>query len=269
AEIANAAGLPLLGVLPVDSRAAAVFDRGGLDSGRPFRRSALAQTVAELTEYVRSRVAEVLSGLCPAESDPQRMADFRGDPTGPAPSSPPPDPIAARSAPGTDAGRTADAVPVTEVLPAADLGVRPDGIGLPGPGPTRLSNPVAHAADLDNHWPPPRPVPAATDPAAPPTPPPPTPPPPPAHPPPPSAAYPGAAHTSQLPAGMTPGPGPAVPPPPSGVSALPPEAPAIPVSLAIAAARARGQAPTADTGKAGWPPPPPPDGPAPAPGAPA
>ena len=68
AEIANAAGLPLLGVLPVDARAAAVFDRDGLDSGRSFRRSALAQTAAELTEYVRSRAVELLADHGPARA---------------------------------------------------------------------------------------------------------------------------------------------------------------------------------------------------------
>ncbi|MEZ5409610.1 MAG: hypothetical protein R2761_16395 [Acidimicrobiales bacterium] len=156
AEIANAAGLPLLGVLPVDSRAAAVFDRDGLDSGRSFRRSALAQTAAELTEYIRSRAAEAVAGPRPADTGRQPTADLGGDPTSPAPV-PAPRPIAAALAPEAD--------PSTEAAaPVADGGGGPDG-GLPGPGPTRLSNPVGPTADADNRWPPPRPVPLAADPA--------------------------------------------------------------------------------------------------------
>jgi hypothetical protein len=66
AEIARATGVELLGVIPVDVRAAAVFDRDGFNSGRTFRRSRLAHTVAELTELVRSRCAEVLVAPDPA-----------------------------------------------------------------------------------------------------------------------------------------------------------------------------------------------------------
>jgi hypothetical protein len=61
AEVASTAGLPLLGVLPVDVRAAAVFDRDGLDSGRTFRRSRLADTASDLAELIRSRCAELVA----------------------------------------------------------------------------------------------------------------------------------------------------------------------------------------------------------------
>ncbi len=210
AEIANAAGLPLLGVLPVDLRAAAVFDRDGLDSGRPFRRSALAQTAAELTEYVRSRAAEILTGSDRVEAARPPAADPPGDDL-PAPE-PAPRPGAAAAAPdaGPDAGPGA--------LPRSEAD--PDDGGLRGPGPTLLSNPVGPAADVDLRWPPPRPAVPAGDAA----------PPPPAPtgretqpvaadagpetavatmPPPPPAAspaeepYPGAAATSPLPAGLS------------------------------------------------------------------
>jgi len=169
AEIANAAGLPLLGVLPVDTRAAAVFDRDGLDSGRSFRRSALAQTAAELTEYIRSRVVEILAVPHPGEPGSGPPADPQGDPTAPVPSG-----------------------AVAIVRPDGETG--PDEGALPGPGPTRLSSPVGPAAETDSRWPPPRFVPPVVEAASPPLPPgpePAAPPPPPSDlpsPPPPPAA---------------------------------------------------------------------------------
>lgn len=295
AEIANAAGLPLLGVLPVDLRAAAVFDRDGLDSGRPFRRSALAQTAAELTEYVRSRAAEIL-----AESDPVEVA--RPPAADPRSDLPAPHPAEAAPPAGTAA------------VPPFHGEADPDDGGQRGPGPTLLSNPVGSAVDVDLRWPPPRPAAPAGD-AAPPPPAPAgretqpvavdaeagpetaivaMPPPPPPIATPAAEPYPGAAATSPLPAGLSvpamPGPaaptGPdptpsaatppsepgdalPLPPPPSALfdaaessSPPPPGAQAIPVSLAIAAARARaqGQTPPEDSSTAAWPPPPPPDG---------
>lgn len=253
AEIANAAGIPLLGVLPVDIRAAAVFDRDGLDSGRPFRRSALAQTAAELTEYIRSRAVEILAGhggeaghgqpgAGQADASSRRAVDPGGDPTAPDPASPPAPP-----APGTAA-----------------------------PGPTRLSNPVGPATDGDVHWPPPRPVTPAADPA-------PTPsdapapadeagpdtnvvtmPPPPPDVVPTAVPYPGAAATSPLPAGMSiPGPAPMAssadlpppPPPPAPEAELPPPPPSPAPELVPPPAPS---APEAEP-----PPPPPPPPPAP------
>jgi hypothetical protein len=74
AEIAQAAGIDLLGVLPVDPRAAAVFDRDGLNSGRAFRRSPLAVAAAEVADLVRSRCANLLlpspSAVAPAPVSP-------------------------------------------------------------------------------------------------------------------------------------------------------------------------------------------------------
>lgn len=243
AEIANAAGVPLLGVLPVDTRAAAVFDRDGLDSGRSFRRSALAQTAAELTEYVRSRAAELLAGPGPAQAASGPATELQGDPTAPSPGPPP--------APADDSAHD-----VALVGPDSDTEAG-DG-GLPGPGPTCLSSPVGPATDGDNRWSPPRPLASAAEtvPAAGMAPPPPpvtadvVSPPPPA---PLVAADPPAPPTEA---------DQAAPPPPPGVQA-------IPVSLAIAAARARaqGQAPPGETANAAWPPPPPPDGPPSGPGA--
>lgn len=233
AEIANAAGLPLLGVLPVDLRAAAVFDRDGLDSGRPFRRSALAQTAAELTEYVRSRAAEILNGSDRVEAARAPAADPGGDLPAPEPA---PHPSAAAASP--------DAAPVVPSSGGAD----PDEGGQRGPGPTLLSNPVGPAADVDLRWPPPRPAAPAGD-ASPPPPAPAgrepqpvaadtgagpetavvtMPPPPPATSPA-AEPYPGAAATSPLPAGL---PIPAMPGPvaptgsdPAHPAASPPSGP--------------------------------------------
>ncbi len=232
AEIANAAGLPLLGVLPVDTRAAATFDRDGLDSGRSFRRSALAHTAAELTEYVRSRAVEILGGdHRPAGPGPvgSEAPDPGSDPAGP-------DPARAPAGPDTE--------------PAGEGGAPTGDGGSRAPGPTRLSNPVGPANGGGLPWPPPRPTSPAAGLGPPPT----------------TLTMPPPAPSS--PQGPPPaGTGEAPPPsPPQGPPAdlSPVERPAhdhvIPVSLAVAAARARAQGRETlpgDPGDGTWPPPPP------------
>jgi hypothetical protein len=123
AEVAASAGLPLLGVLPVDHRAAAEFDRNGIDSGRAFRRSALAQTAAELTEVVRARCASVLSPV-----------QYR---------SPSPAPSAATSPRWQEPTRPAsqaDDGPVSPAIAAARAGARSQRDG-DGPAPTPPDRP--------------------------------------------------------------------------------------------------------------------------------
>ena len=145
AEIARAAGVELLGVIPVDVRAAAVFDRDGFKSGRIFRRSRLAHTVAELTELVRSRCAEVL-----VAPDPAAIAVMSSpDVTLPARAVPlrPPVPPDASLRVGPVAGG-----------PVAGGPVAGGPVAGAWPGPTRLSNPVEpfnRPAAIDHRWSPP------------------------------------------------------------------------------------------------------------------
>jgi hypothetical protein len=60
AEIASAARIDLLGVIPEDRRAAAAFDDDGMAAGRAFRRSRLVAALTELVGVVRSRCADSL-----------------------------------------------------------------------------------------------------------------------------------------------------------------------------------------------------------------
>ena len=254
AEIANAAGLPLLGVLPFDARAAAVFDRDGLEAGRSFRRSALAQTAAELTEYIRSRSAEILTaGVASAPAARAR---------GPEPAAPGPEPVGVTGAEPTGPGSApmgddgSLAAPALQSPGGHDVMVAAPDDEHPGsgrwPAPTRLSNPVAPTSDtdanaeelVDQRWPPPQPAgpsaPAASE-----------------LPPPPAVPLsPAASVLPPPPASVLP-----PPPPPAGretqpVTAPPPPPPA---DGAVAAGP--------DTAVVAMPPPPPPPAPTPPPGA--
>ena len=60
-EVADTVGVELLGVLPVDDRAATAFDNDGLNAGRVFRRSPLAATMLELAGLIEARVASTMA----------------------------------------------------------------------------------------------------------------------------------------------------------------------------------------------------------------
>jgi hypothetical protein len=59
-EIADKAGIELLGHLPNDPRAAADWDNDGLNAGRHVRRSLLARTVSDLGVLIAARCAHVM-----------------------------------------------------------------------------------------------------------------------------------------------------------------------------------------------------------------
>ncbi len=60
AEIAENAGIELLGHVPDDEGAAAAWATDGLNAGRSFRRSLLARTINDLTALVADRCAQVV-----------------------------------------------------------------------------------------------------------------------------------------------------------------------------------------------------------------
>jgi len=73
-EVAETLGVELLGVLPVDDRAANAFDRDGMGAGRVFHRSGMAHSAEELASLVRVKVADTLD-LDQSGSDPQSATD--------------------------------------------------------------------------------------------------------------------------------------------------------------------------------------------------
>jgi hypothetical protein len=83
-EVADTVGIELLGVLPVDDRAAAAFDADGLNAGRVLRRSALAATMAELAGLIGARVAATLAPA-PAPAPARAPAPAPGRAVDPAP----------------------------------------------------------------------------------------------------------------------------------------------------------------------------------------
>ncbi len=80
-EVASTVGIELLGVIPVDHRAAAAFDNDGLEAGRVFRRSALAATLHELAGLIGAKVAGTMA---PNIDSRAPHSDLRWTPTGSA-----------------------------------------------------------------------------------------------------------------------------------------------------------------------------------------
>ncbi|MEL7155005.1 MAG: hypothetical protein AAFN30_00245 [Actinomycetota bacterium] len=60
AEVAQAVGVELLGVVPVDERAAAAFDRDGLAAGRALQRSRLVGAVEDVVSRIQARCADLV-----------------------------------------------------------------------------------------------------------------------------------------------------------------------------------------------------------------
>ncbi len=120
AEVAANLGLDLLGVVPVDGRAADLYLRQGLTAGRAFRRSALAAAAADVVAAIAVR--------CP---DPGAAVDA------PASTSPPPatPTLVAPSAPASTSASTS--TPAVTSVAASGAGA-PGAVasGPPvGPGP--------------------------------------------------------------------------------------------------------------------------------------
>lgn len=75
-EIADNAGIDLLGHLPTDNRAASAWASDGLAAGRAFRRSSLLRAVSDLAILIESRCAQilvpdvVLAGRTDTEAEP-------------------------------------------------------------------------------------------------------------------------------------------------------------------------------------------------------